>query len=469
MSINIAEQLEDNEQYDKAYEEYKKVYAQKPKSIEVLERLGHLAIMLDKKADAEDYYSKILEIDATSVLAYEQLMDIYMHTERYKYYIARGNLHAVQQEVSHAISDFKKALNKAETDAEISSTRFILASLYEQVGKTNQAIDEYLRFLDITNEHKLCETVYLKLGQIYVNENSIVSAIETLERARANGSDTNNIKENLAQLYLRNNQPDKARELTQDNLVKIRSLLDEGDNQAAFKILELNKSNYKNNAKYHSLLAQYYFNTSEWEKSLLSVNEFEKFEKNSPLAYQMRALIFEEQGHDFDAHINWAKYNLARKDKEVALNEYLSAYQFKDNDIDLIRNIAELLDDMGNKPQAAEFWEKLTIIEPDNKKALEKIAGFRENIGDYRGESEVLEKLYALDNKSAITVKKLAKAYEKSKNKEKSLEFYNKFVSLSPVNEEYEQAKAKIKKLEATEFEADEGFIGKIMKLFSKV
>lgn len=469
MSINIAEQLEDDEQYDRAYEEYKKIYAQKPKSIEILERLGHLAIILDKKSDAEEYFSKILELDATSVLAYEQLMDIYVHTDRYKYYIARANLHAVQQELSHAISDFKKALDKAQADSEISSTRFVLANLYEQVGKNHQAIDEYLRVLDITKDSELLEVVCLKLAQIYVKENSIVSAIETLERAMATGISTKNLKENLAQLYLKNNQPDKARELTQDNLVKIRSLLDEGDNQSAFKILEASQNNYKNNAQYHSLLAQYYFNVKEWGKSLLSVSEFEKFEKNSPLAYQMRALIFEEQGSDFDAHINWAKYNLARKDKDVALNEYMLAYQLKDNDIKLLRNIAELLEDTGDKMHAAEFWERLTLLEPENKKALEKVAEFKENIGDYRGEAEILEKLYALDNKSAITVKKMAKVYEKIKDKEKAIEFYAKFVSLSPVNEEYEQAHAKIKKLETTELEADDGLIGKIMKLFSKV
>jgi hypothetical protein len=41
---------------------------------------------------------------------------------------------------------------------------------------------------------------------------------------------------------------------------------------------------------------------------------------------------------------------------------------------------------------------------------------------------------------------------------------------MSAVNEDYEQAKAKIAKLEsgALEYEEDEGLIGKIMKLFFK-
>lgn len=465
MSANIAEQFEENEQYDKAYEEYKKILTQRPKSVDTLERLGHLAVILDKHEDAAEYYSKILELDPTSILAYEQLMDVYVHTNRYKYYIARGNLHMVQQEFSHAINDFKKALAAAQAIEEINTTRFVLASLYEQVGKNHHAIDEYLRILDTSATN---EIVFIKLAQIYVNENSLTSAIEILERARNNDFDTDNVKENLAQLYLRVNQPEKARELTSNEFVTVKSLLEEEKNAAAFEILEKIKSKNARNAQYHSLLAQYYFNIKDWDKSLESVANYDNVEKNSPLTYQMRALIYEEKGSDFESHINWAKYNLSRKDRDVALNEYLLAYQLKEDDADLLRNIAELVDDMGDRNHAAEFWEKLANVEPTNKKALEKLAEFKESIGDYRSQAETLEQLYELDKRNAIVIKNLAKAYEKIKNKEKALKYYNKLVSISPVNGDYEAAQAKIKKLESTEMEADEGLLGKIMGLFSK-
>lgn len=465
MSITTAEQLEENEQYDKAYEEYKRVYSQKPTSIEVLERLGHVAMILEKTEEATEYYHKILELDAENVLAYEQLMDIYVHTDRYKYYISRGNLHVLQQEFSHAISDFKKALDKAQEVEEINSTRFVLANLYEQEGKNHQAIDEYLRILDTS---AINELVFLKLAQIYVNEDSVSSAIGILERARENNFDTPVIKENLAQLYLKNNQPDKARELTGDELTKVRSFLDEGANQSAFDILNKIQNDNKKNPQYYSLLAQYYFNVKDWEKGLAAVDEFEKFDKDSPLTYQMRALIYEEQGKNFDAHINWAKYSLAKKDKDAALNEYFAAYQTNDKDLVLIRNIAELLEDLGDKNQSIEFWEKLVKLDSTHRKALEKVAEFKESIGDYRSEAETLESLYDIDKRNPIVIKKLAVAYEKLRNKDKSLEYYNKFISISPVNEEYEQVKTKIAKLADTAMEEDEGLLGKIMGLFGK-
>lgn len=465
MSTNLAEQLEDNEEFDKAYEEYKRIHVQRPKSIEILERLGHLAMLLDKKDEAKEYYGKILEQDMTSILAHEQLMDIYIHTDKYKYYVSRGNLRVVQEEVSHAINDFKKALNHAQTDEEINTTRFVLATLYEQIGKNHQAIDEYLR---ITDTEKANEVVYLKLAKIYLAQDSISSAIEILERARNNGFDTDTVKENLAQLYLRNSQPEKAGVLTQDELVKVKSLLEAEKNQEAFEVLSKIKTKYAKNAQFHSLMAQYYFNVKNWEKSLESVNEFDKVEQNSPLTYQMRALIFEEQGKEFDAHVNWAKYNLTRKDKDVALNEYLLAYQMNDNDADLVRSIAELMEELNDKNHAAEFWEKLVAINPNDKKALAKMAEFKEHIGDYRAQVDYLENLYAIDARNTVLIKTLAKAYEKLKNKQKALEFYNKFITLSPVNDESEQIKAKISKLESTEMQEDEGLIGKIMKLFAQ-
>lgn len=469
MSINTAEQLEENEQYDKAYEEYKKLYAQSPKSTDLLERLGHLALILEKKDEATEYYNKILELDASNTVAYEQLMDIYVHTDRYKYYVSRGNLHLLQDELSHATNDFKKAIEKAQTNAEINAIRFVLADLYEQAGKNHQAIDEYLRILDTQMENQSAiEILYLKLAQVYIKEDSLSSAIGILERALENGMETEAIKENLAQLYLRNNQPDKARQHSKDELVKVKSLLEEGKNQAAYDILDKIKNDYKKNAQYYLLLAQYYFNTKNWDNALEQVNEYDKFEQNSPLTWQMRALIYEEKGNDFDAHINWAKLNLSRGDKDVALSEYFGAYQCKSDDLILIRNLAELLEDVGDKHQANEFWEKLVHLDPKNRKALEKSADFKESIGDYRAAAEVLEKLYEIDKKNTIIVKKLAQSYEKLKNKDKALEFYNQFVSISPVNDDYEKAKAKIAKLESTEMEEDEGLLGKLMGLFNK-
>ena len=85
MSILTAQQLEENEEYEKAYEEYKTVLSQKPENTEVLERLGHLSIILKKENEAIEYYTKLLELNPTNELAFEQLMDLYVNTDKYIY------------------------------------------------------------------------------------------------------------------------------------------------------------------------------------------------------------------------------------------------------------------------------------------------------------------------------------------------------------------------------------------------
>ena len=86
--MNIAEQLEQNEKYDEAYAEYKKMLAKKQDDVDLLTKLAHLALILDKKEEAKFYYSKILEIDPANILAHEQLIDIYVHEDAIETYDA---------------------------------------------------------------------------------------------------------------------------------------------------------------------------------------------------------------------------------------------------------------------------------------------------------------------------------------------------------------------------------------------
>ncbi|MDR1168795.1 MAG: hypothetical protein LBK53_07930 [Heliobacteriaceae bacterium] len=432
MSLKSAQQYEDNEQYEQAYEEYKKIYAKTPKNLSVLERLGHIAVVLKEKNEAAGYYSEILELDATNVMAYEQLMDIYADTDRYKYYVCRANLHSVEQKTEHAVSDYKKALANANEEAEIIPARFVLAALYEQLGQNTKAIDEYLKILDYENTH---EDVYLKLANLYTKENIVHSAVDVLERARANGFDTANIRESLAQLYLRSGSSQAAMEITDNELTKIRAMLDSGNAAQAWELIQCAEKRYKHDKEFLALKAQYYYENKENEKALEAVAEFEKFEKNSPLTYQMRAMIYENSGDEFNAHLNWGLYNILRGSKDIAVNEFLEAYKINGSSADLINRLAMLYEETGDKHYAAEFYEKLFALEPENKTALEKLADFRESIGDYKMQEEYLEKLHKLDPRNAEISAKLEKFRAKKSD---------------------------------TSAEEVEGLIDKIMKLFNK-
>ena len=138
----------------------------------------------------------------------------------------------------------------------------------------------------------------------------------------------------------------------------------------------------------------------------------------------------------------------------------------------MIRELAELLDDMGDKVQAGEFWQMLVKLDSKDKKALERLAEFKESIGAYREEVEILEQLYEMNKKNTIVIKKLAFACEKTKQKQKALEYYKKYLENSMMDDEYERIKAKVESMEGSVanevVEDDVGLIGKIVKLFSK-
>lgn len=465
MSLQTAEQFEENEQYTQAFEEYKKLYERNPKDLSLLERLGHLSMLLDNKEEAAKYYSEILESDATNVLAYEQLMDIYVSTDKYKYYIYRGNMHTVEHKLEHAINDYKKAINCAQEDKDIISARFVLGTLYEQEGNNVKAIDEYLKVIEHEDSH---EEVYIRLANLYVKEDAIPSAIDVLERGRKAGFDKTNLKEQLADLYLKNGNPEKTIEITSDELTKVKCLLDMDKKSEAFEKLQKMEGQYNHIPQFYSLKAQYYYMTKDFDKALECVEEFDKYEKNSPLTYQMRALIYEEKNEDYNSYLNWGKYNLVRGNKDIAINEFLNANQIKDDDINLLNTLAMLLEESGDKNHAMEFYEKISKLDETDKKSLQKLAEFRESIGDYKSQAEYLLKLYHLDKRNSTTVRQLGEAYEKLRNKPAAVECYEKYLEIGKGNPDYSKIQHKLEKLQNTEMQEEEGFIDKIMKWFNK-
>ena len=391
--MKFAEQLEMDEKYEEAYAEYRKELPQKQNDIELLTKLAHIALILEKKDEAKAYYGKILEIDPSSILAHEQLIDLFVHEDKFRYYLLRGNLHALQQQMSYAKSDYKKAIEHAKDQVEALPARYLHAGLCEEQGKYQDAIDEYLRISDYDEKNPV---VFLKLAELYEKTEGIIAAIETLERGlKENGF--KDFEEILAGYYIRNSQPQKALEYTKNELTKARALMDLNKNDEAFEILNKVKDQYNNQPLMHSLLAQYYFQKGMKEEAFKEIDEYAKLDSNSPLIYQMRALIYESEGDSFNEHLNWAKFNILKGEKEVALNEYMTAFQFNNKDVDLIETIAVQLEGMKDITKACEFYERLIELDPKNINALEKLANFRDSIGDYRMAFEYIERLKEID------------------------------------------------------------------------
>ncbi len=469
MSLQLAEQFEANEQYEQAYEEYKKVYAQNPDDLGLLERLGHLSLILNNPDEAAYYYYEILKRDVTNPLAYDQLISIYENTDKYKYYIYRGNKNSIEGKLDFAINDFKKALTQAGDDeTQIVMTRLTLANLYRQMGNIPKAIDEFNLIMEHDN---LNEDIFLQFADIYMKDDAYTSALDVLLRAQKKGFDSDRMHEAIAAVYLKDGNAQKAIEYTKDELLKIQCMLELGEIDEAYAKLKALPENYKTSPKYHTLRAQYYYSSKDFDKSLECINEYDKVSPNSPLTYQMRALVYEEKNDEYNAHLNWGKYNILRKNIDIAVNEFLNAVQLRNDDIDVLFTLADLLTDSGEINHAAEYYERIVKLDPSNKEALRKLAAFRESIGDYSMQVEYLEKLLDADPKDLNTLKTLAKAYEKIKSKKNAIDTYNKYLALVKDPVDYKMVKERLDKLEnlgTADAEESAGLLDKIMGFFNK-
>jgi len=387
--MKLAEQYELDEKYEEAYAEYKKELPHKSGDVELLTKLAHLALIVGNKEEAKAYYGKILEVDSANILAHEQLIDIFVDEDKFKYYLFRGNLHSLQQQFSHAKNDYKKAIDCAKTPLEALPARYLHAGLCEGQEKWQEAIDQYLRIADDDPNNYIA---YLKLAELYEKTEDLSASISILERGLKEYK-FNELVEPLAGYYIRNSQPEKAYEITKNEMTKARALMDMGKNDAGFEILNKIKSQYEKEPLMHSLLAQYYFQKSDYDKSFDEISEYEKLNPTSALIYQMRALIYESKGDKFNEHLNWGRYNEQRGNKEVALNEYMTAYNFDNKNADLIKTIASQLEGLKDQTKACEFYEKLLDIEPNDTIALQKLAAFRDEIGDYGMALDYVERL----------------------------------------------------------------------------
>ena len=410
--MNLAEQLEQNEKYEEAYAEYKKELVKKSDDVELLTKLAHLSLILEKKDEAKTYYAKILELDPPNILAHEQLIDLFANENKFKYYLLRGNLHALQQQMSHAKSDFKKAIENAADSQEALPARYLLAGLCEGEEKYTEAIDEYLRISDFDENNPV---VFLKLAELYEKTEGLISAIDILERGRKERG-FKEFEEILAGYYIRNSQPQKALDLTKNDLTKARALFDLNKNDEGYDLLMKIKSTYENEQIFHSLLAQYYFQKDMFDKAFEAIEEFAKLAPNSPLIYQMRALIYEKQDDSYNEHLNWGKYNIVRGDKDLALNEFMTAFRYNEKDRDLVESIAILLETDGDKTKASEFYERLICLDEKNSNALLKLADFRESIGDYKGAFEYTDKLKNIDPRNQYVLDNYEILKDKAEN-----------------------------------------------------
>lgn len=458
-----AQQFEDEDKFEQAYECYKYAYEIDKNNTDVLQKLATAAQMLQYNNDAINYWNIFMQLKPQDPISYNQLLDLYFHDDKYNYYMTRAKLKTLEQRLAQATDDYKKAINNTTEEKNIISARYLLAQTYEIINKPLQAIDEYLKILDYDHN----ENVYLSLANLYYTEDK-AAALNVLQQAVERYPDSENIKEFLCKIYLATGDYEKAEKYAVSIFNKIKALLMQEKNEEAFSLLESLTAKDKQDISYAALMAEYYYNISDDANTLVWIEAFEKQNPDSPLPSQMRALVYEKQGNEFEAHFNWGKYYCKKGQYDLALDEYLNAYNQNPKNTAIIKELINLYSVLDDKFACAEFCEKLVAIDKNDIATIKRLVKFYEEQGY---EDKVMEYLFALaeiNTKDYETFLKLAKHAENNRRIDEAVEYYQKYLKFAPNSDEKEEIRKKVSLLSTGEFVQEEGLLDKILGFFAK-
>lgn len=458
-----AQQFEEEEKFEEAYECYKYAYETNKNDTDVLQNLAVCAQTLHKNDEAKEYWQHFMELKPEDPISYTQLLDIYFLENKYLYYMTRAKLKVLESRLAQATDDYKKAINNTTEEKEIIEARYLLAQTYEFINKPMQAIDEYLKILDY--EHN--ENVYISLAGLYYKEDKS-AAVNILQKGVLNYPNSEPIKEFLCQAYLATGNYSEAEKYAVSIFNKIKAMLMQEKNEDAFDELKKLSDKEKQDISYSALMAEYYYNIGDDENTLIWIDKFEQMNPNNPLPYQMRALVFEKHNKEYDAHFNWGKYYIKKNDHDLALNEYLNAYNTNSKSVEVIKELINLYSALNDNFACAEFCEKLVKIEKDDVATIKRLVKFYEEQGY---EDKVMEYLFALteiNNKDYDAYLKLAKHAENSRRINEAIEYYNNYLKYAPNSDEKESIKKKAEALASGEIYEEEGLLDKIIGFFTK-
>lgn len=311
---------------------------------------------------AKEIYETILKETPNDEAALSALMDIYQDTDRLRYYIVRANYNIVNGKLEYGITDCKKALN---VDASNIEAREKLARLYKITNKPLKAIDEFSKIIEI-DEMQI--GAYIELIDLYTKEKALESAINVAKKGNEVFGDKANFNDIEAKLYFDLGDYENALNVVSDETLKVKILLqDEKNNEAKVILDKLNPSIMEKEKKalYYLLMAQYSYNTKNFDEAFRFIDEYTKILGPNPVGFQMKALCFEEKGDDFMASYNYAYMNKAMGKFDEALVEFNNAYTLNPNNKDVLIELAKLYEANKEKYTAIDFWQKVYDLDGD--------------------------------------------------------------------------------------------------------
>lgn len=338
-----------------------------------------------KLEEALKVYEDIIKLNPADEVALSCVMDIYLELDdKFNYYLSRANVNIAQGKMEYAISDTKKAL---EIDMESIDARRKLARLYKVDNKILKSIDEFIKLLEY-DEKDL--DAYFELVDLYMKEEAVESAINIARKAYDTYKENPNVRNMLAQLYFRANDFKSALEVVEDDLLKIKILLQDEQNESANELLskvDYAKLNDLQKRSYRVLKAQLLYNTRKFDEALSEIEEYVKIAAPDAVSFQMKALIYEELGDEFNSYLNWGFCKKLQGKFDEAIVEFNNAYQRNQKNKTVLIELANLYQKNKERFVAIEYWQKIYDIDKDEQ-AREILAEFYYSEGNFEKAEE---------------------------------------------------------------------------------
>lgn len=333
-----------------------------------------------KLQEALKIYEEIIKLNPADEVALSCTMDIYLELDdKFNYYLSRANVNIAQGKIEYAINDTKKAL---ALDMENIDARRKLARLYKVGGKNLKAIDEFLRLLELEPTDY---DAHIELVDLYMKEDSLESAISIAKKAYDMFKDFPVVRNMLAQLYFKANDFKAALDVVEDDLLKIKILLQDEQNDLADELLnkvDFSKLDDFRKKNYYILKAQLLYNKAQYEDALKQIDEYVKLSSPDAVSFQMRALIYEELNDEFSAYLNWGFCKKLQGKFDEAIVEFNHAYQKNPNNKTVLIELANLYQKNKERFVAIEYWQKVYELDKDEQ-AREILAEFYYSEGNF--------------------------------------------------------------------------------------
>jgi len=477
LKYKLAGLYENADEYEKALDLYNEFYKQNPADNDICERIAHVNRILGNNEKAIELYSKLLKSDPNNIVALTQLADLYEDTDKLLCYVTRARVNEQEGSLSHALSNYKKALGEADNPQDTMYIRLSIAEILVKQENYLKAVDEYLAILEHDNKNY---KIYKNLATAYIQLDNMEAAAEAYERAYEIYPEDTEVLKELADIYVEIENSEKAFSLLEKiitmepNNLSMRvsfakSCISQEMDSRALDELNLVLKKDPKNVEAIGVLVDYYIIKNDNDKALQYTDEIKKYIPKSPFGYKKAGEIYEALGDNFASHYNFGTYHDLKGEKQLAIDEFTWALEKFPQNMDILMKLAALYEDISEDYIAAEYYQKAYHVDNTNIAAIKKVNDIFWRKKDYQQVIDICTDILKANDKDKDTLLKLAEAYDKSKNTDLAMQTYREYLNIAPLSVKTDQVKERLEKLESKiNGDGEEGLLDKIFGFFAK-